>query len=111
VLEVEQEPEAEACRRMRARAEGAAGIDGDADRVGRRLRPRRANPEAPDRDRLVELPPAIAPAGFDRFREDVLERGTDSLFAGGVGVRDERSLFLLEPLRLQLEEPCSRLFE
>jgi hypothetical protein len=59
----------------------------------------------------VELAPAVTPARLDRFRRDVLEGRPEPLFAGAVGVGDERSLFLLEPLRVQLEQPCPRLFE
>jgi hypothetical protein len=59
----------------------------------------------------VELTPAVTPARLDRFRRDLLEGGAEPLFARAVGVGDERSLFLLEPLRVQLEQACPRLFE
>jgi hypothetical protein len=59
----------------------------------------------------VELAPAVAPAGFDRFPRDVLEGGADPLFSRVVGVGDEGSVVLLESFRVQLEQPCRRLFE
>jgi hypothetical protein len=59
----------------------------------------------------MELAPAVAPAGFDRFSRDVLEGGADPPFSRIVGVGDEGSVVLLESFRVQLEQPCPRLFE
>ena len=60
-LLAKQQLEAEAGRGMRAGAEGTAGIDDDGERSGRWSLPRGPHPERADRDRVVELAPALLP--------------------------------------------------
>ncbi len=71
---------------MGAGAEGAAGVDHDRERAGRRQLPGRAHPERADRDGAVKLPPALLPAVLDlgapRIREDG-EHACGRLSVGG----------------------------
>ena len=81
--------EAELRRRVPARAEGAARVDHDRDRVSVRLLPGRADPEPADPDGLVELPPAVGPVLLDLGRGRAAERLPDPLLAGRVRVGRE----------------------
>ena len=108
-LELQQQLEAEARRRVRAGAERAARVDDDRDRAGRRLLPRRPDPERADPDRPVELAPAILPA-----RLDLLERARRRTPARAAprrprrctrrARRRRRASTLLEALREELEQ-------
>src|SRR5215216_142572 len=102
--ELHEQLEAQPGGRVRAGAEGAAGVDDDGDDSGRRLLPGRPDPERADPDRAVKLPPALLPPGLHRFGGDVAERRAKPLLARPVGVDDEGALFLLEALGMKLEQ-------
>src|SRR5215216_2767518 len=104
VAQLHEQLEAQPGGRVRAGAEGAAGVDDDGDDSGRRLLPGRPDPERADPDRAVKLPPALLPPGLHRFGGDVAERRAKPLLARPVGVDDEGALFLLEALGMKLEQ-------
>jgi hypothetical protein len=58
---------------------------------------------------VVELPPAVLPAGLDGLRLDGGKRCPQALLAGGVGIGGELDaacpIALLEALRDELEQP------
>jgi hypothetical protein len=96
---------------VRACSEGSARVDDDADGIGRRPLPRRADPERPDPDRSVKLAPALLPARLDRARRDLGELASKAFLARGVGIDGELALTLLEALGMEVEQPCSGLFQ
>ena len=109
----EQELEAEARRRVRAGAEGAAGVHDDGQRVCRRLLPRRADPERPDPGAAVKRSPPILPPRLELGRA---RRGEGRKHAEPrVGVGGELdlvpTLFLLEALRRQFDEARPQLLD
>src|SRR5262245_35271396 len=96
---------------MRARAEGAAWIDDDCERVLRRRFPGRPQPERPDAHRPVELSPTVFPAGFDVRARRVRKGGPHALCR--LAVRRELDLTfaldLLEAVGSELHEQCAQL--
>ena len=98
--------------RMCARSERAAGIDHDHLLAGRRLDPRRPDPEPAGANRAVELLPAVLPAGRDAVGRDVGERAPELGLALLVGEHDELDAVarrtLLEAVREALEQYCCR---
>ena len=98
---------------MGAGAEGAAGVDHDRERV----RPAAVShggpdPERADRDRLVELAPALLPAVLD-LRDAPRPGRLASTRVGRLSVGGELdgvgALALLEPLGRELDEAGSEL--
>ena len=76
LLALEQQLETELRRRVGARAEGPAGVDDDRGGARRRRTgiPGRADPEASDANRAMEVAPALLPAVRDLLLDDVAER-------------------------------------
>ena len=110
-----EELQAEPGRRVRARPEGATGIDDDSKRIGRWCLPRRPDPERPHSDRLMERAPPVLPAGLDVGAARSAEEVPEALFAAGVGIRGEldplRTVDFLESLGEELEHGRARLLE
>ena len=116
LLELDQQREAEAGRRVAAGAEGAAGIDDDVDQAVLRVPPRGANADpAGHLDRAVEVGPAIGPVIRNRGGGDVdeaaarrrLELAELRDLAGRAVDREldpARAALLLEPVGGQLEQ-------
>ena len=104
---VEQQLEAEPCRRVCACAERATGVDHHRDRVGIGLLPRRADPDRTDPNRPVEGPPAVLPALLDIGRPGAAERRPEPFLPVIVRVRRQLdavgTVALLEALREELE--------
>src|SRR5262249_17530686 len=94
-----QQLEAEPGRRVRAGAEGAAGIDHYRGPVGRRLFPRRADPGAADPASVGENAPPALPAGFDVVHRDDVEAER-----GLVGVDRVGAVELLDTFREDVEQ-------
>jgi hypothetical protein len=98
---------------MSTGAEGSARIDHDGRRVGRRVLPRRPDPDRADRDAVVEVAPALGPvlAYIDRNRTG--EGGAQAPLARRVGVDGQlepvRPIDLLEAVREQLQNRGTRL--
>ena len=106
--------EAQPRRGMSARAERAARIDHDRDRVLVGRLPGRADPEAADPLRPMELPPALLPVVVDvGGARGTAEGLPDALLAGRIRVRGQLeravSLQLLEPLGEELQHDRARL--
>ena len=80
-------------------AEGAAGIDDDRLELRRRLLPRRPDPEAADRDTVVELPPRVLPTLADVVGLEDVEADRRL-----VGVDREGAVELLHALREEMEQ-------
>src|SRR5207247_11024560 len=80
-------------------------VDPDRRRLGRRVLPRRPDPETADHDAVVELPPRIFPAFCDFCTADV-EALAQSVLALSVGVDREAAVDLLDALREQIEQVC-----
>src|SRR5436190_10483888 len=91
--------EAEPRGRVRAGAEGAAGVDHDRREPTRRPLPRRPDPEAVDDDTVVEGAPGVLPA----FAHGL---GLHDVEPGGrlVGVDGVRAVQLLDALREDVQE-------
>ena len=110
-----EELQAEPGRRVRARPEGATGIDDDSKRIGRWCLPWRPDPERPHSDRLMERAPPVLPAGLDVGAARSAEEVPEALFAAGVGIRGEldplRTVDFLESLGEELEHGRARLLE
>ena len=98
-LDVLQQLEAEPRRRVRARAERAAGIDDDGDRLGRRLLPRWPDPERPTRTPWWNArQPSSQPSATSSTVDDVeAERRL-------VGVDGVRAVELLDALGEDVEQ-------
>jgi hypothetical protein len=96
---------------VRARSEGTAWVDDDADRIRRGLLPWRADPEWSDPDGPVKLAPALFPPRFDCARGDLGELATKAFLTGSVRIDGELVLALLEALRMEVEQPRPRLFQ
>src|SRR5439155_22576694 len=79
---------------MRAGSERAPGVDHDRSRVGRRVMPRRTDPEGPDPDRMVERFPPVTPVSRDVLPAHASERVPETFLATGARVRDA-----LDPVR------------
>ena len=111
-LEPREQLDGGASRRMCARSERAARIDHDHPLAGRRLDPRRPDPQPAGVDRAVELLPAVLPAGLDAFGRDVGERVSELGLAVLVGEHDELDALarraLLEAVRKALEQHSCR---
>src|SRR5262249_30515920 len=109
----EQELETEARCRMRARAERAAGVDDDGNRVSRRVLPGRTDPEWADTHGPVKGTPPVLPTRLDLGRPRLGERREHAQSCVPVrGELDLRSaLLLLEPLRRQLDETRTKQLE
>jgi hypothetical protein len=84
---------------MGAGAEGAAGIDHDCKRIRRRLLPRRADPDAPDPDSVVELAPPVLPPFLDLPDRDDVEAERRLLCVDRVS-----AVQLLDALREDVEQ-------
>jgi hypothetical protein len=108
-LLLEEELEAEARRRVRARPERASWIDDDGDGSGRRRLPGRPDPEWADLDGVVELAPPIFPTVGDLGYERAGESGEHPFGAGPVGRELDGldALRFLEALGRELDEPRS----
>ncbi len=110
-----EELQAEPGRRMRARPEGATGIDDDRQRVRRRRLPGRPDPERSHSDRLVKGAPPVLPARLDVVAARTAEEVPEALLAAGVGVRSEldalRTVDFLEALGEELEHGRASLLE
>jgi hypothetical protein len=104
--ELGDELDAQPCRRVRPGAERATRIDHHWDRAGRRLLPRRPDPEPADQHAAMEVAPPLLPARLDvldeRVRRRLRVRVGDEL-----ELRTERTL--LETLREALEPLRARL--
>src|SRR5207248_9978325 len=103
-LELLEQLEAEPGRRVRARAEGAARIDRDRRDAGRRLLPRRPDPEAADDDAVVEVAPRVLPPLRDGRRGCALEPLAQGALPSLVGVDGVALVQLLHPVREQVEQ-------
>src|SRR5438128_2758125 len=104
-LELLQQLEAEARRRVRARAERATRIDHDRLRARRCLLPRWTDPEPAADDAVVEGAPRVLPALGDRLGHNAEARAKSAL-AGLVRVDGEAAGDLLDALREELEQEC-----
>src|SRR4029450_6827500 len=99
-LELGQELEAEPRGRVRPCAERAARVDDHRDAFGRRLLPRRPDPQWPDPDRLVELAPSLLPPRLDERGLDPAELCTEPLLPRAIRVDGEPAMgFLQRPGR------------
>jgi hypothetical protein len=84
---------------VRARAERAAGIDDDGDRIRRCFLPGRADPEAADPNAVMKATPGVLPAVGDVLDLDDIEAERWLLRVDG-----ERSVELLDALREDVEQ-------
>jgi hypothetical protein len=82
-----------------AGAERPAGVDDDADRVCRRLLPRRADPDAADPNAVVEGAPAVLPPLGHVVDLDDVEAERRLVGVDGVGAVE-----LLDALREDVEQ-------
>jgi hypothetical protein len=87
-LELEQQLQAQARRRVRAGAEGLRGVDDDVERAFLGRRPRRADAQAAHAHRLVERLPALVPVVRQLARGDLDERSA----GGGLQLWQRRQL-------------------
>jgi hypothetical protein len=102
-LELLQQLECQVRGRVRTGAEGAAGVDHDRFHAGRRVFPRRPNPEAADDDTVMECPPGVLPALGDLLRGD-LEAFSQPVLAQRVGIDGEAAVDLLDALWEEIEQ-------
>jgi hypothetical protein len=73
--------------------------------AGRRVLPRRPNPEATDDDTVVERAPGVLPALGDLLRGDV-EALSQPVLAQRVGIDSEAAVEFLNAMREQVEQLC-----
>src|SRR5581483_3907636 len=95
--------------RVRAGAEGAAGVDDDGGDANGWLLPRRADPQAAGAHGPVERAPALLPASVHVRSARPAEHVPEPLLARGIRVGEElepaRGVELLETLGEELEHP------
>jgi hypothetical protein len=96
--------ERQPCRRMRAGAKRAAGIDDDRLQAGGRFLPRRADPEASDDDTVMKAAPVVLPAVRDVVVGADVEALTQRACTRLVDIDGEPVAELLDALREEVEQ-------